>query len=427
MIRADAPRANREGARRRARLLLGSTLILAAAGAANAQNIIVSPGGPIRSVQEAVRLVPAGGRITIRPGHYREATIVIDKPVEIIGDGFPILDGEGERQIMTILADDVTVRGLRLHNVGMSYLEDQAAIMVDGARGCRIEDNRLDNTHFGIYLAAASDCRITGNLIIGRARTETSSGNGIHLWNTRRVVIEDNQVRGHRDGIYFEFVEDGDIRRNLSEGNLRYGLHFMFSNRCRYSTNIFRRNGAGVAVMYTAQVRMEGNRFEENWGQAAFGLLLKDIDDSEVYGNTFRSNTVGIFMDGSNRVRIEGNNLRENGWAVRILANSVDNLITHNNFTGNSFDVTTNSRQNYSVLLENYWDQYRGYDLDRDGFGDVPYYPVRLFSLLAEQTRPLLILLRSPFVGLLDAAERVLPVLTPKALADERPALRPFR
>jgi nitrous oxidase accessory protein len=195
----------------------------------------------------------------------------------------------------------------------------------------------------------------------------------------------------------------------------------MFSDDCRYEDNVFRANASGIAVMYTRRVHLARNRFENNWGPAAYGLLLKDITDSEIRDNVFDGNTVGMYLEGANRLHVEGNTFRGNGWALRILANSQDNLITRNVFTGNTFDVGTNSRQNYSRLVENSWDRYRGYDLDRDGFGDVPFAPVRLFALVVEQTPAALILLRSAVVDLLDMAERVMPMLTPATLVDERP------
>ena len=46
--------------------------------------------------------------------------------------------------------------------------------------------------------------------------------------------ISDNHLTKLRDGIYFEFVSNCKIENNLSEENLRYGLHFMFSNHNDY-------------------------------------------------------------------------------------------------------------------------------------------------------------------------------------------------
>jgi len=109
---------------------------------------------------------------------------------------------------------------------------------------------------------------------------------------------------------------------------------------------------------------------------------------------------------------------------VRIMANSMDNVFTNNNFTGNVFDVTTNSRQNFNTFTSNYWSSYRGYDLDRDGVGDVPHHPVRLFALLTEKQPPALVLMNSLFVRIIDTTERVMPVFTPETLVDDHPLTR---
>ncbi len=401
-------------------------LVLGLAASAAARQVVVSPEGPVRTITEALARAGAGERIVVKAGTYREPTLVVDKPVTLEAEGEVVLDGQGERQIMTVTADDVTIRGFTFRNVGVSYVEDRAGVKVDGGMRCVIENNRFENTFFAIYIAKSAGCRVAGNQIRGNYTREAASGNGIHLWYSKDVVIENNRIHGQRDGIYFEFVEDTVVRGNESFENLRYGLHFMFSDRCRYQGNTFRANRAGVAVMYSRNVEMTGNRFVDNWGSAAFGLLMKDIRDSRVEANRFVRNTVGMYAEGMNRTDVRANDFVENGWAVKILANSLDNRFRENNFTGNAFDVATNSRSSYSTFTANYWDRYEGYDLDRDGVGDVPFRPVRLFSLIVEQNEPALILLRSFFIELLDAAERVLPVLTPEALIDEAPQMKPY-
>lgn len=399
-----------------------STRVSSSVSRAGVQHITVSPTGEVRTVAAAVARVRPGGEITVEPGVYREPTIVVDKPVTIVGLAGAVLDGERQRPIMTITADDVTVRGLELRNVGTSFLEDHAAIRVAKASRCVIENNRIDEAFFGIYLAGVSGCRVVGNIIRATPRTEATSGNGIHLWSTTDTEIAGNHISGHRDGIYFEFVRNTTVRQNVSEQNLRYGLHFMYSDDCVYAQNRFRKNMGGVAVMYTKRVTMTGNHFEDNWGSASYGLLLKEIYDSSIEGNRFDRNTVGIVADGAVRAVISGNDFVRNGWALRLLGSTYDGRVEQNNFVGNTFDLATNGAGG-AELAGNYFDSYRGYDLDRDGLGDVPHHPVRLFSVIVEHNPPAIILLRGFFVDVLDVAERVLPSLTPATLVDDRPAM----
>jgi nitrous oxidase accessory protein len=362
-------------------------------------------------------------RLLIGPGTYREGPIAITRPMTLIGSGWPELDGEGIHPILVVAADSVEIRGLSLRNSGMSHIRDHAAIRVEQVIGCVIAGNRLRENFFGIYLARTDGCVVSGNDIAATTTRESSTGNAIHLWNATNIRIDDNRIVGHRDGIYLEHASHISIRRNTSERALRYGLHFMFSNNTDYEDNVFRDNGAGVAVMYSRNVRILGNRFEDNWGSSAYGLLLKEIFDAEISGNTFERNTVAMHMDGNTRNVVRRNSFVRNGWAIKVMSNSRDNSFTENNFIDNSFDVATNSRQNFNTFDGNYWSRYQGYDLTGDGVGDIPHRPVRLFALIVERTPAALILLRSAFVDLLDAAERVLPVLTPQTLVDERPRM----
>lgn len=393
--------------------------------AAGAPLIIdVSPAGPVRTIREALSRVARGGTILVHAGTYRDSTIVVALPVHILGAGYPSLDGEGKWQIMTITADSVTVRGLHFENVGVAFTEDLAAIKVVRASACLIQGNRIDNAFFGIYLQEASDCVIQGNELHATRLRDATSGNGIHLWHSRDITIDSNHVSGHRDGIYFEFTRQAHVHDNTSTDNLRYGLHFMYSDSCDYERNTFRHNGAGVAVMYSHYVSMLANRFEGNRGSSAYGLLLKEIADSHLERNVFANNTTGLFADGATRLLADHNQFVNNGWALKLQASTEDATFTDNDFAGNTFDVATNSRSNTSTFKGNYWSAYDGYDLDHDGIGDVPHRPVRLASIVVAHNEPALILLRSNFLLLLDAAERVIPALTPETLADSTPAMR---
>ena len=384
----------------------------------------VSPNGPVRTIRGALSLVARGGTIVVHPGTYRDTTIVVDRPVRIVGDGDATLDGEGRRQIMTITGDSVTVRGLHFINVGVAFTDDLAAIKIIRASGCEIRDNRIDDAFFGIYLQEVSSCVVEGNQLRAEHFRDATSGNGIHLWHSRDITITKNHITGHRDGIYFEFTRQAHVHDNVSTDNLRYGLHFMYSDSCDYEGNTFRHNGAGVAVMYSHRVQMVDNRFEGNRGSAAYGLLLKEIADSRLEGNHFVDNTAGLVADGATRLVAERNHFVDNGWALKLQASTEDAQFTGNDFAGNTFDVATNSRSSSSTFHGNYWSAYDGYDRDHDGVGDVPYSPVRLASVVVAQFEPALILLRSNFLYLLDAAERVLPALTPETLADSAPSMR---
>lgn len=397
--------------------------LVGTACAANAAMVRVGRGERCLSIQDGLKTAQPGDTVLVLDGVYNEHGLVVDKPVTLLGRGRAVIDAEDQGEILTVTHGGSAVVGFTLRNVGTSFMEDRAAIRLKNVEGVRIEANRLERAFFGIYAEHSRNIVIRRNILTGPAGREVNTGNGIHLWYCREAVIEDNEIHGHRDGIYFEFVERSRVARNVSTHNIRYGLHFMFSHEDTYIDNRFAENGAGVAVMYTHHVTMIGNVFEHNWGASSYGLLLKDIRDSEIRNNHFLRNTVGIYAEECNRIVAEENEFTGNGYAVRIMANSMDNAFRRNDFTGNGFDVVTNSRQSFNAFDSNYWSEYDGYDLDGDGVGDVPYHPVRLFSLLVEKSPPSIVLLASLFVTLVDTAERVMPVFTPETLVDSRPLM----
>lgn len=378
----------------------------------------------VKSIKEGVALSADFDTLLIKKGTYKEFNILIDKPLTLLGENYPIIDGEDKGEIIRIVSDNVTIDGLFIINVGTSYTSDYAAIRVVKSENFLIQNVVLEKLFFGIYLEKSNNGKVYHNKIIGDAVDEYNSGNGIQLWYSKNVVVEKNIVQHVRDGIYLEFSDDITIKDNTSTDNLRYGLHFMFSNDDIYTNNIFENNGAGVAVMFSKRIKMIGNTFRKNWGTAAFGMLLKEINDAEISGNTFEENTIGINIEGSNRIKYSNNNFIKNGWAVKVLGACYANTFTKNNFLYNSFDISYNSRINDNVFDQNYWSDYTGYDLDKNGVGDVPYRPVKLFSYIVNKTPETIVLLRSLFMDIIDFSEKVSPVFTPDNLLDMNPLMK---
>jgi len=396
------------------------------ASAVYARTWVVAPGTALAHIRDAVSRAQPHDTVRVRAGEYREGNITVNKPLVLLGEGWPLLDGENRHQPLSIRSDYVSVSGFRVVRCGSASMEDQAGIKVYNARCVYILNNILEDNYFGIYLSACKNCRVAGNRLKASGSVEQTSGNGIHAWKCDSIVITDNRAQGHRDGIYFEFVTNSLIARNWSEGNIRYGLHFMFSHNDQYEHNTFLRNGAGVAVMYSRHVVMHQNTFAENQGGAAYGILLKDIQSSYMADNIFLKNTTAIFMEGCTRSTLERNIFRENGWAIRVQASCDNNTFRYNNFFANTFDVSTNNQLVLNTFEKNYWDKYEGYDLNHDQTGDVPYHPVSLFSMISDQMPYAMMFWRSFTVFLLDRAEKVIPSLSPDQLRDNSPLMRPY-
>lgn len=392
-----------------------------------ANNIVVEPNNPQKTLKKAFENAENGDTIIIKEGTYQEGELYLNKRVTIVGEGLPIIDGEHKHENLLIEHDSIKISGVKFINSGSSNFNDIAALKIKNSDYVHIDNCVFENNFFGIHTLNSNYITYTDNLLKSGGIEGKASANGIHCWKSNHLTILNNKIEGHRDGIYLEFVNHSHIEDNITTDNKRYGMHFMFAHDNVFVKNKFTHNGAGVAVMYSKRVTMKNNLFSFNWGNAAYGLLLKEMDDSEMIGNVFSENTMGVYADGANRVHMQDNQFLKNGWAIKINASSADAFVSNNNFIGNTFDIATNGNWKAKSLDGNYWDKYEGYDLDRNGIGDIPYRPITFYSLIIEKNSAALMLFRSFFVKLMDKAESVFPSMTPEDIMDNEPKMKKIK
>lgn len=392
-----------------------------------AKTITVCPSCTVKTIKEGVELAKDGDTILVKKGIYKETKINISKGIHIIGEDYPIIDGLNKTEsIFAVKATNFSISGFEFRNVGMSYTKEIAAIFVSKSENFVIKNNIVNDSFYGFIIQSSKFGLLQNNKVKGKAVSEASAGNGFHLWKCKNMRIEQNTVTGMRDGIYLEFLNYSFISNNKSIDNIRYGLHFMFSNHDEYHHNEFKGNGAGVAVMFSKFIKMHHNTFHYNWGTASYGLLLKEINDADIHDNVFEQNTIGINIDGCNRINYKNNHFIRNGWALKFTGGCYTNIFEYNNFMHNAFDLSYNSRLNDNKFEANYWSEYTGYDIDKNGIGDVPFRPVKLFSYIVNKTPETLVLLRSLFVDIINFSEKVSPVFTPDNLKDMKPLMKPI-
>lgn len=392
-----------------------------------AKTLEVCPKCHIRSVAEAVLAADSQDTIKVYMGEYRENSIVINKPLKLISESIqkkPVINGENKGNIFFVTSSDVEISGFELRNSGFSDIDDQAGIKVMNAKRCRINNNHLIDNSFGIFLGNTNDCVIDGNFVSSKYVRKHALGDGIHVWYGDRIILMNNHLERNRDGIYLEFVTNSRILKNTSNDNRRYGLHFMFSHNNEYVENLFNHNVSGVAVMYSRNISMFRNQFKNSLGSASYGILLKDISSSQIKDNLFAFNTTGAYLEGTTRSNFDSNIFQSNGWALKVLGSSDSVVFMHNDFIDNTFDVSTNTSRNLNSFSENYWDAHSTLDLDGDGIGDQPYFPVRLSVLLMERYGVSILLIKSFFMSIIDQAERLFPILTPESLRDDKPKIK---
>lgn len=376
-----------------------------------------------KTINGAIALAHSGDIVEVHEGVYQE-NVIVPKSIILRGIHSPSIDARLRGNVVLVTANNVTVEGFTLKNSGRSSLQEYCGIRAVGCQGVVIRKNNVLNNSIGINLRKCSHSIVSENNVNTSITYIPILGNAIHCWSCNTLSVYRNNVKRHRDGIYFEFVNQSKIFGNRVSDCIRYGLHFMFSHHNRYSYNVFKHNGAGVAVMYSHQVDMIANLFEWNVSDISYGLLLKDIYQGNISNNVFLKNSVAIYMDDTHDMKMNNNDFRQNGMGIRLLASSYDNRLSANNFLGNTFDVTTNSSSVDNVFDGNYWDKYPGYDIDKNGKGDVPYHPLSMFAMVTEQNPMAMLFFHSIVTNLLDLAEMIMPSMTPSDFVDEHPSMK---
>jgi nitrous oxidase accessory protein len=355
---------------------------------------------------------------------------VIDRRLTLIGDPDCILDGEGRGSVVIVRAAGSVLRGFTVRNSGYELLFDDSGVLVDEADDVRVENLVLVDNNHGIYLKNCLGPRVTGCRLEGRKGRvhEENHGNGIHIWHARDALLQGNRIQAHRDGIYLSFAETARVLGNTIFDQDRFGLHSMYSQENVLADNTLTRNTAGVALMFSNRMEMTGNLFIHNRGHRTYGLLLRDCSDSEFLHNRLIDNTIALFLDGSNRNRFAENLFAENGWGVIAYSSSDANRFTRNAFVQNDYQVSLDMRRTRNAFSEdgvgNFWSDARPYDLDGDGLGDAPHYPVGLFAFVSKQNPDLTVFAGSPAVLALDLAQQSLPALRRTELCDPVPLLQ---
>ena len=408
----------------RIRLAARLALVLASPSLACGATLTVGPG---ESIVAALQRASPGDTVLLTGREYREH-VVIDVPVTLRGVDHPRILGGYEGHVVHVRAPGTVLEGLHVAQSGTQLTRDLACVLVE-ADDVVIRDNVITEPLHGIYVKAANRVVIEGNRIEGRLDlVEEDRGNGIHLWNSEGNRITGNEISNVRDGMYFSFANSTIVERNVVH-HVRYGLHYMYSDHNVFRDNMFENNVAGAALMYSEDIHFSRNVFARCRGFRAYGVLFQSMDDIVATENLILDNSRGVFMNNAGQILMEGNDIADNDLAVQLNGGCDGIRFVGNNFLNNLsellLDVSDMDTQWADSERGNYWSRYRGYDLDRDGIGDVPHQIQNAFQSLEASAPGVRFYVLSPAAKILEIAERALPILVQGDAVDPRPLLRP--
>lgn len=383
-----------------------------------------------QTLQERIDRAAPGEVLVLPAGTYREH-LTVAKPLTLEGGGRVVVDGERNGTIVTIQGAAVTIRGVTFRGSGDSFVSEDSAVKMENADGCVIEDCRLEDVLFGLYIAKSSRCFFRRLFIGGKDLPMPRRGDGVRLWYSDDTTLEAIEMADSRDFIIWfgnrTLVKDCLVRRG------RYGLHYMYCDDNGFENNRFVDNQVGGTIMYSRRIRMTGNRFERSRGPSAYGMLLKDADDVLVEGNEFVDNTRGLYFDNSPQSEKASCTIRRNLFALNDAGITLLPDTRRAHFEANTFldNLVHVEMAGYGDPAKNrwtgnYWSGHVPYDADGDGVCDIPYRPMSVYEDLASRHPELALLRFSPSVSAIELAGRLFPISRGDlTLEDPAPAVRP--
>ena len=391
---------------------------------ANGAERLIAPGPG--ALLKAVKTAKAGDILRLGPGHFF-GPLNIDKPLTLDGAGKATIRGNGKGSVITVLASDVTIRGLTITGSGSSNKTlDSAVKLPTGWHGAKVLNNIMTGNLVGVDVHGAHNALVANNSITGRRdKRMNARGNGVYVWNSPGLIMENNDIRYGRDGVFVN-TSNHDIFRNNRFRDLRFAVHYMYTHNSVVSGNISRRNHLGYAVMFSDNVQITHNI---SLNDRTYGLMLNYTNDSNVSGNLVRGTRDRcIFVYNAQKNTISGNRLEHCGIGIHFTAGSEHNAVTGNAFIGNRTQVKYVGSKWVDWSTDgrgNYWSNFAAYDLDGDGIAEGIFRPNDAVDRVLWTQPAARLLLGSPAVQLVRWSQSTFPALLPGGVVDRHPLMQP--
>lgn len=368
-----------------------------------------------------------GDVLHLAPGTH-PGGVVIDRPLTITGPREAVVDGLGTGTVIAIDAPDVTLSGFTVTGSGHRNQDLDAGIKIHReADRALVEDMLVTGNMHGIDVHGGRDGRVIGNRIIGtQHRQMNERGNGVYVWNSPGTVVEGNDIRYGRDGIFSNASADSFYRDNLFR-DLRFAVHFMYTRNTEVSGNISIGNHLGYAIMMSNRAQVLNNL---SLGDREHGLMLNYTNNGDITGNLVRGGTKKcLFIYNAHRNLIWDNRFQDCGIGIHFTAGSERNLLTGNAFLGNREQVRYVGTRHMEWSHEgrgNYWSDHPAFDLNGDGIADSHYRPNDMMDQILWSQPAAALLIGSPAVQLVRWSQSSFPATLPGGVRDSMPLMRPL-
>ncbi|MDD7972308.1 nitrous oxide reductase family maturation protein NosD [Roseinatronobacter alkalisoli] len=402
-----------------AALLIAFAPVFAGAG----ERIVPAESGALAA---AISGASPGDVLILAPGRH-DGPVTLPFAITLDGRNAATIDGNGQGDVIRVTGPDVVVRGLTLVGSGNAHPVVDSAVKLDrSAERALIENNLMIENLVGVHVFGATDSVVRGNMIIGRQDQRMNDrGNGIYVWNAPGTLVEGNDIRFGRDGIFANASRENIFRDNILR-DLRFAVHFMHTNMSEVSGNASIGNHLGYAIMFSNRTQLRGNL---SLRDRSHGLMLNFANNADVSGNLIRGGTHEkcTFIYNAHRNVFVGNRFEGCDIGIHFTAGSERNALTGNAFIGNRTQVKyvgTRDMEWSHGARGNYWSDHASFDLDGDGIADAKFRPNDMMDHILWSQPAAGLLLGSPAVQLIRFAQAQFPATLPGGVRDSFPLMR---
>lgn len=394
-------------------------------GSARAESIEVDPRS-MRLADVIERAAP-GDELRLLDGVHA-GPVVITKPLTITATaGRATVKGNGTGHVIEVKARDVVIDGVTVTGSGLLLeTQDSGIFLSKEASNAKVLNSRLQNNLIGVYIWGAKGALVRRNIITGRQDLRMNErGNGVQIWNAPGARVEGNDIRYGRDGIFVTTSKDNIFADNLMR-DLRFGVHYMYTNSSVVRGNVSRRNHLGFAIMFSKKIEVSNNLSENDRDR---GILFNYANRVSAHGNRVSGGAEKcVFIYNSNKNSFTGNIFSGCSIGIHFTGGSERNRIYGNAFIDNRTQVKYVGSRWVEWSHEgrgNYWSDHSAFDLDRDGIADAAYRPNDLTDQILWRYPAAKLLINSPAVQVLKWAQSSFPALHPGGVIDRAPLMQP--
>ncbi|MCW8932269.1 MAG: nitrous oxide reductase family maturation protein NosD [Gammaproteobacteria bacterium] len=377
-------------------------------------------------LQPLVDKVEKGSVLVIPPGTY-SGPVIVSEAITLDGQGQVTIDSGGKGTVILLDTDGAVIKNLRLTNSGEHHNDLDSGVQVRGNFNV-IKNNVIDNCLFGIDLQQAENNIVKDNTISSKDDELGMRGDAIRLWYSFENKITHNTINNTRDMVVW-YSKNNVIKNNVTRGG-RYGLHFMYSQYNDVQNNEYYNNSVGIFLMYSDGVVIKNNTISHATGAAGVGIGFKETSDITVSDNKVLFSSVGLSIDVSpyqpdTKNHFTNNLIAFNGIGIRFLANWKDNIFKNNHFKANITQIIVSGGKtaNRNEWDGNYWDDYEGFDLNRDNVGDTPHDIYAYADRIWQDVPSAQFYKGSAMLELIDFLERLAPFSEPDLILRDKTPL----